>query len=86
MLRESIFLGYYSSSDAPKNPQIAAQGLEITQGKYFRVEGTWAQTNTQYSYIFMWLYPTSGILGTFADFIISVSLQTSNFQIISDVT
>jgi hypothetical protein len=61
--------------DAPKNPEILERGIHITHGKYFRITGDWTQSNTEYSYIFMWLYPFDGIIGTFTDFMISVSLQ-----------
>jgi hypothetical protein len=77
-------LGYFNSADAPKNPELHAQGLHITHGTYFRIDGSWTQSNTQYSYIFMWLLPVNGIIGTFTDFMISVSFKPTNFRNISE--
>jgi hypothetical protein len=78
-------LGYFNSADAPKNPELVVQGLHITQGTYFRIDGSWTQSNTNYSYIFMWLLPIDGIIGTFTDFMISVSFKPTNFWNISNV-
>jgi hypothetical protein len=78
--KSNFILGYFNPSDAPKNPEILAQGLHITHGTYFRITGEWAQSNSLYSFIFMWLFPTNGIIGTFTDFMISVSIKTTNFH------
>jgi hypothetical protein len=83
--KSNFILGYFNSSDAPKNPEILAQGLHITHGTYFRITGEWTQSNAAYSYVFVWLFHIDGIIGTFTDFMISVSLKTTNFHNISDV-
>jgi hypothetical protein len=65
-------VGNLNAGDTAKDPAIVTQGIHITSGTYVTVDATFGQTSSLYSYLFMWMLPTSGTIGSFADFKINV--------------
>jgi hypothetical protein len=69
------YLGNINPADSAKDPNIVAQGLQITKNKYIVVDGVWSQGSVANTALYIWINYIGGDMGYFVDVILKVNSQ-----------